>query len=122
MGAILIPVVIVVILIAVLATGVKRWAAQGRAESADLASPGTPTLDYRVPAEQDPTAVLTALSQEGFHTTTDPVDTRVLHVDCPAGPDRDRAHVRAVIATVGATGIESAAPYEPDVVRFRDET
>ena len=104
--------------------GVERHDGQAAVVPFDeqrLAADAEPTLDYRVPDGQDPTTVVVALGRDGFQATADPRDTQLVHVACPAGPDRERARVRAVIASVHTTGIDSGAPFVPGDVRFDDE-
>jgi hypothetical protein len=121
MGALLVPLVILVVLAVVVAVGVRSWSRRHAAVADDLAATSTPTLDYLVPPGQDPVVLLTALSAEGYTATADPVQTELVHISCPSGPDRDRAHVRGTIAAVHTTAIDAGAPMEPGDVRFLDE-
>jgi len=105
----------------VLGAGIRSWSSRSRRTAEELAGPA-PTLDYVVPPGQDPAVVLNALATEGYAVRAAPARTRLLHVSCPAGPDRDRAHVRATIASVHHTAIDAGAPMEPGEVRFTDET
>lgn len=75
---------------------------------------------YRVPEGQDPVAVTTALTHEGFHPALDYAGghDRIVVVPCPHG-EEDREQVRAAIATAG-TALQDGAP-EPHRVRFLDE-
>ena len=112
----------VVVVGAILVGGLMRsWSARQHEVNEQISGPGETTLEYRVPTGQDPAAVLTALSQDGYVATTDPGDTQVVHVACPAGADRARAGVRSVIGSVHTTGIDSGAPFDAGRVRFRDE-
>src|SRR4051795_13624660 len=80
-----------------------------------------PTLEYAVPAGQDPTVVLAALQREGFTATTDPTHPHQTSlIACPEGVDRHRARVRAVIESAGVTTPEDGAAVSSGV-RFRDE-
>lgn len=121
MGAILVPLIIVVVLLLIAGAGLRSWSARRHEVAEELAGPTAPTLDYVVPPGQDPVVLLTALSTEGYTATADPVQTQLLHISCPAGPDRDRAHVRATIATVRSTALDTGAPMDPGQVRFTDE-
>jgi hypothetical protein len=88
----------------------------------ELNSPQTPTLEYVVPTGQDPAVVLAALEGAGFTATNrrTPSDQRVL-VACPEGLDRQRARVRAVIASAATTTTQQdGVPVQTDV-RFTDE-
>ena len=121
MGALLIPVIALVVVVVAVAVGAGAWSSRRHASAERVASPAHPTLDYRVPPGQDPAVLLAALAQEGFTASVDPRDTHLVRVSSPAGPDRDRAHVRSVIASVRTTGIDSGAPHDPGAVRFTDE-
>ena len=121
MTAPLVPILIVVVIAIVVAVGTWRWMAAHRREADELASPGSPTLDYRVPAGQDPVVVLSALVSVGYDATTDPSDTMLVHVGGPAGLDRERPRVRATIEAAGQTAIDTGVPFEPAAVRFLDE-
>jgi hypothetical protein len=122
MGAFLIPVIVIVVVVLVLALGARTWMAQHTRRADELARPDSSTLDYVVPTGQDPVVVLNVLSAQGFEATTDPGDTHFLHISCPAGPERDRAQVRAIIETADRTSIDSGAPVDPGAVRFVDES
>jgi hypothetical protein len=78
------------------------------------------TLEYVVPTGQDPAAVVAALQREGYNAVrkADQGEELVL-VPCPAGQDRERAHVRAIISGTTTT-IEDGAPIE-ERVHFQDE-
>jgi hypothetical protein len=108
-----------VAVIAVVVAG--RWAARRQRTGDELAAPSTATIDYLVPDVQDPAVIVAALHAEGFTATTDPGQTRLVHVSCPAGANRDRAHIRSVIASVHTTSIDAGAPLDPEGVRFTDE-
>jgi hypothetical protein len=122
MGAVLIPIVIIVVIVVVGLFALRRWSADRERVADELKTPETPTLVYRVPTGQDPPVVLAALHTEGYTAVADDTDTQVIRVHCPAGLDRERARVRAVIETVDVTGIDSGAPMDPRPVRFEDET
>jgi hypothetical protein len=121
MGALLIPVLIVLVLLVLGVVWLRRWGADRQRLADELNRPDTPTLEYTVPEGQDPAAVLLALENDGYVATTDPTDTLLVRVHCPAGLDRERARVRAVIETVGVTAIDSGVPVHDGPVRFRDE-
>jgi hypothetical protein len=82
----------------------------------------TPTLEYSVPAGQDPAVILAALEREGYTATVDPNHSQqLLLIACPGGLDRHRAHVRSIIASADVTTPDDGAPIDVDVL-FRDET
>jgi hypothetical protein len=123
MEALPVLVIVAVVVAVALFLGMGRASqARRRAETEDdLAQPATSTLDYVVPPGQDPVVLLTALSAEGYTAVTDPRQNDLLHIACPSGPDRDRAHVRGTIAAVHTTAVDAGAPMEPGDVRFLDE-
>jgi hypothetical protein len=124
MGILLIIVVLAVVCLAGLGLaggGARTWAKRWTAVSDELARPDSPTLDYVVPEGQDPPVVLAALSAEGYSAAPDPDNVHLLHISCPAGPDRDRARVRSTIAGVHTTAIDAGVPLDPGEVRFVDE-
>jgi hypothetical protein len=121
MGALLVPLVILLVILVIAWVGLRSWAGRRTAVADDLAEPRTSTLDYVVPPGQDPVVLLTALSAEGYTATADPRQTDLVHISCPAGADRDRARVRATIQSVHSTAIDTGVPMDPGHVRFVDE-
>lgn len=79
-------------------------------------------LRYRVPVGQDPAAVIAALKQEGFEVVREDAatDSQELLIMCPAGVDRERARVRAVIAHEAPIDMEGH-PMAEHEVHFVDE-
>jgi hypothetical protein len=70
-----------------------------KAVKAEASSPAVETLTYHVPDGQDAAAVLAALETEGYAATLSPAPaTHDVVIPCHSGADRERAHVRAVIA------------------------
>jgi hypothetical protein len=123
MGAVLIPLIAILVVVVLLGLLAKAWTARRTARNDDLARTETVTLDYVVPTGQDPTLILAALSSEGYDAAPDPGQTQLVHIACPAGQERVRAHVRATIAGVHRTGVDDTeAHFDPGTVRFVDET
>jgi hypothetical protein len=121
MGALLVPILIVLVTLVAGVVVLRRWSA-GREQLGDeLEDPGTPTLAYRVPAGQDPAVVLAALEGDGYVAAADPDDTRLVRVRCPARLGCERARVRAVIETAAVTAMDTGAPIDAGPVRFEDE-
>jgi hypothetical protein len=82
----------------------------------------TPTLEYDVPTGQDPAVILAALTSAGYTATVDPTGVhQVVSVACPAGVDRERAHVRSLIESANVTAPDDGVRLDADV-RFRDES
>lgn len=121
MTAVLVPFVLIAVVLVLGALALRRWGGRRQRLADELADPATPTLDYLVPAGQDPVVVLATLAAEGYEATVDPDVTQLVHVACPAGADRERAHVRAALETADTTSLEGG-PIEPAPVRFADET
>jgi FtsZ-interacting cell division protein ZipA len=121
MSSALVPILVGVVVVVIALVVAGRWASRRQRTDDELAAPSTATIDYVVPDVQDPAVVVAALHAEGFTASTDPAQTRLVHVSCPAGPDRERAHVRSVIASVHTTVIDAGAPFDPEQVRFTDE-
>lgn len=113
---VLIIVVVVVLVAALLLRGGGSWLAQTKREDDEVVDSPTPTLDYQVGEGQDAAAVSAALTNEGLTVAPDPHHPILLHVECPAGQDRERARVRAIIA--GALEAQTGHPVD---VRFQDE-
>jgi hypothetical protein len=124
--SLLIPAVVLAIVLGAVfvflgGAGAGSWVGRRTAIADEHRDPATPTLDYAVPAGQDPVVVLTALSREGYAATADPAQADLIHISTPAGPDRDRARVRATIAAVRETALDTPMPMDPGEVRFTDE-
>jgi hypothetical protein len=85
--------------------------------------PRIETLRYHVPAGQDPTVLVAALSKDGYVAAEELVaGEEYIGVACPAGRDRERAHVRAIIASTHRTTLEEGKnDFEPGRVVFEDE-
>jgi len=121
----MIPVVVVLLLLVlagVLLLAVRQWIRDRARTEAALESDRTETLEYVVPEGQDPAVVLVALEQEGFTPAADSLGrSHLLRIHCPAGLERDRAQVRAVISRADSTAIEHGARIDVDPVVFEDE-
>ena len=120
MGAMVIPLVVI---LAVLAAGVYvavRFSQREQRHESELLGAGDPQLRYELPAGQDSAAVLAALREEGYDATPVPGGAgQEILVACPEGADRHRARVRAVIQH--ATTLEGGDEQEVPPVRFADE-
>jgi hypothetical protein len=99
MSAVLIPVLAIALVAAVVIMAVAALKRRDDAVKRVAFAPETDTLRYHVPNGQDPAAVLAALEMEGYAATLapEPQADDVL-IPCLSGADRERAHVRAVIA------------------------
>jgi hypothetical protein len=98
-AALVIPILIVVLVVPVVVVFVIVPAMRRRDEPVKAATRAYPTLRYHVPEGQDPAAVMAALETEGYAATLSPGPaTHEVLIPCESGVDRERAHVRAVIA------------------------
>lgn len=99
MSAVLVAVLVVVIIVAVPLVAIRNLKRRDDAVKGEAYSPVTETLRYHVPEGQDPAAVLAALETEGYAATLSPSPaTHEVLIPVRAGADRERAHVRSVIA------------------------
>ena len=118
------PIVILLALVALAAIVlyvVRQEMRQRERVDTKLHDDRVPTLEYDVPAGQDPTVILAALERAGYTATVDPGGPhQLVLVECPAGVDRERARVRSVIESASVTTPEDGVPLQVDV-RFRDE-
>jgi hypothetical protein len=123
MAVILLIIVAVVVAIWAVVAGFQAMSRYQRRTEAivhEVSAHEIDALRYRLPAGQDPAAVIAALTHEGYTAVRDDHhDGADILVVCPAGVDRERAHVRAVIRHVG---IDLEGHAMPDhEVRFLDE-
>jgi hypothetical protein len=121
----IIPIILVVIVVLILAFGgfgVRGMRQRQQTLREEAVTHQVETLTYRVPVGQDPTAVIHALQQEGFNIVRDDAasDPQELLILCPAGADRERARVRAVIAHQSTIDMEGH-PMPEHEVHFADE-
>jgi hypothetical protein len=119
MSAVLVAVLVILVPVVVVIAAIAALRRRGDAVMAEVEAHPTDTLRYHVPEGQDPAAVLAALEVEGYHATLAPSpDTDDVLIPCRTGADRERAHVRAVIAHA-ARDMEGAPGDHP--VLFSDE-
>lgn len=117
----LIVAAVILVLLACLVFVIIPLARQRQKFTDDINAPETQSLEYHVPEGQDPAAVLTALRLEGYDAVVHPTDTQRIRIACPAGLDRERARVRAVIASAGSSAIDAGVSVDQPPVRFDDE-
>ena len=99
MSAVLVAVLVIVIPVVVVIAAIGALRRRRDAVMGEVEAYPTDTLRYHVPEGQDPAAVLAALETDGYHATLAPSpNTDDVLIPCRAGSDRERAHVRAVIA------------------------
>lgn len=121
----IIPIILILVLALVLAFGgggIRTLRRRQEALRNEAVSGQVESLRYDVPVGQDPAAVIMALKREGFEVVRDDAATnpQELLIMCPAGVDRERARVRAVIAHEAPVDMEGH-PMPEHEVRFADE-
>ena len=118
----LIVVLMVVAVVVFGAGGVRTLRKRQEALRHDAVSGQVPTLRYVIPAGQDPAAVMAAVKSEGYEVVRDDAATHSqdLLILCPAGIERERARVRAVIAHQAGIDMEGH-PMPEHAVIFADE-
>lgn len=116
MAVSLIPVLIILGIVVLVVAGAVVLGRRRERAVDQAVGPGAPTLRYQVPEGQDPLAVTRALNEEGYDAVADGD-----HVVVRGGedPDRERAHVRAVIARAPVDLDSDVVPGHR--VRFEDE-
>ena len=120
MTVVLVPILVVAAAAVIGVLALRSWGHQRTALDHEL-SGDAQTLDYVVPAGQDPALLISALQDDGYQAEPDPRRTNVLHIACPSGLNRERPRVRATLQSVGRTTIDAGAPLHPEPVRFADE-
>jgi hypothetical protein len=121
MSAVLVPILLVILVLVIASVAVVRMNRRKEAREARAKSGETEFLRYRMPEGQDPAAVLAALRQEGFDPVQDSETAgREVLIPCPAGKDRERARVRAILLHAAPLNLEGD-PADTSSVRFADE-
>jgi hypothetical protein len=120
-GVLVATLVAVIALVWIMLYALRQHVSRRERIDEELHQDATPTLEYDVPTGQDPTVIVAALDRAGYTATSDPHHShQLVLVACPAGLDRERAHVRAVIESASVTTPQDGVPLQADV-RFRDE-
>jgi len=120
MGAVLVPVILVLVLLALGLVIFKRLGRDGDRRREEVMS-ASYTLRYDVPAGQDAAAVLVALSRHGFEAVADPGDPHALVIMCPLGIDQ-REEVRVVLENEAMQTLDGRdGQLDAGPVRFLDE-
>ncbi len=115
MGAVLVPLVIIVLVLVALWLAARTLSRGHEATSRYLHQPEVETLRWVVPEGQDDNKFLAALNLEGFEAVH---EGNAVLVGCPDGTEEDRWRVRQIIEGADAT-LEGDASRR--VVRFSDE-
>lgn len=126
MGAVLVPVILVLILVVLAAIAVKGFSRAEVRHSDRLQNADRPTLRYEVPRGQDPAAVLAGLHQAGYEASPDsepgPSSPIVIIGDTGGAPDREA--VRRTLSDLDGTNIvpEESGQVHRSRVKFVDES
>lgn len=126
MGAVLVPVILLVVVLVLGGLAVTRFSRATVRHSDRLQDADRPTLSYVVPPGQDPAAVLAGLRSAGYDASADadpgPSDPVVI-IGAPGGaPDREA--VRRTLAELDGTNVvpEESGHVERSRVTFVDES
>jgi hypothetical protein len=125
MGAVLVPVLLVLIVMVVGAIAVKRFTRAEIDHSDRLQADERPTLRYRIPAGQDPALVLAGLRRAGYDASADsePGPSSPIVIIGATGGAPDREAVRRALADIDGTNVvpEESGTVDRTRVRFEDE-
>jgi len=125
MGAVLVPVLLVLIVMVVGAIAVKRFTRAEIDHSDRLQADERPTLRYRIPAGQDPALVLAGLRRAGYDASADsePGPSSPIVIMGATGGAPDREAVRRALADIDGTNVvpEESGTVDRTRVRFEDE-
>jgi len=125
MGAILVPVILLLIVLVAVAVVIKRFGGREIDHSDRLQNADRPTLRYEVPAGQDQAMVLAELRSAGYDASPDSEpgpSSPIVIIGMPGGGAPDREELRARLARTSVNvdpGVE--APIQRPPVRFLDE-
>jgi len=125
MGAVLVPVILLVIVIVLATIAIKRFSRANVEHSDQLQYADRPTLRYAVPAGQDPALVVAELRKAGYDVSPDAdpgPSSPVVIIGSHAG-EPDREAVRQTLAEIDGTNIYPAesGQVQRERVRFVDE-
>jgi hypothetical protein len=126
MGAVLVPVLLIVLALVVGTIVVKRFGSAEVEHSDRLQNADRPTLRYEVPPGQDPAVVIAALSGDGYDVSPDSEpgpSSPIVIIGRRGGGAPDREAVRASLTLLDETNIDppTSGSVERGRVRFLDE-
>jgi len=126
MGAVLVPVILVLIVVVLGVIAMKRFTRAEVDRSDRLQHADRPTLRYQVPPGQDPALVLSGLRQAGYAASADsePGPSSPVVIIGGAEGEPDREAVRRTLAELDGTNIvpDESASVQRTRVRFLDES
>ena len=118
MGAVLVPLVLVLVVLVVGAWGLTRFTRAETEHSDRLQNADRPTLRYQVPAGQDPAVVLTELRNAGYDVSADSEpgpSSPTLIVGTRTGGAPDPDELRAVLSRIDRVTVDPGAEPEDSV-------
>jgi hypothetical protein len=126
MGAVLIPVILVLVVLVLGVLAVRRFSRAEVQRSDHLQNADRPTVRYQVPPGQDPAAVVAALRAAGYDASPDSEpgpSSPIVIVGTHGGGPLDREAVRATLVGTSGTNInaDESAQVERGRVLFEDE-
>jgi hypothetical protein len=125
MGAVLVPVILVLIVLVLGVVAVKRFTRAEIDHSDRLQADDRPTLRYQVPPGQDPALVLAGLRQAGYDASADsePGPSSPIVIIGATGGAPDREAVRRTLTDLDGTNVvpEESGSVDRSRVRFEDE-
>ena len=127
MGAVLVPVILLVVVLVLAVLAVKRFSAREVQHSDRLQRDDRTTLRYEVPAGQDPAVVLAGLRQAGYDASADSEpgpSSPIVIIGARGGGDPDREAVRRTLTDLDGSNVvpDESAPAQQARPRFVDET
>ncbi len=126
MGAVLVPVILILVAVVAGVLLMKRFTRREVERSDRLQYADRPTLRYQVPTGQDPSVVLIALRNSGFEASADSEpgpSSPIVIVGARDGGEPDREAVRATIVRMDGTNVntDESGEVERGPVVFEDE-
>jgi hypothetical protein len=127
MGAVLVPVILIVIVAVLVGLAVRAFSRREVDHSDELQQrPSRYSVRYQVPPGQDPAAVLHHLESEGFDVSPDSgrgPSSPILIIGTPEATVVDREYLRRTITSFDETNVnpEESGHLDRPPVRFLDE-
>lgn len=126
MGAVLVPVLLLILALVLGVLAVKRFSRAEVERSNLLQNADTPTLRYQVPPGQDPAVVINTLRRAGYNASPDSEpgpSSPIVIVGSPDGGAPDREAVRATLVLASGTNVvpDESGEVERGRVLFEDE-
>ena len=126
MGAVLVPVILVLIVMVIVLFGVRAFSRREVEHSDQLQASPRHSVRYQVPPGQDPAVVLHHLESEGYDVSPDSEpgpSSPILIIGTQDATVIDREAVRATLAELDESNInpEESGPVRQGRVTFADE-